>query len=345
VSQVPTAVLPAQPNIGTQARVARVLGYAVAAFALVELVRTVDLSGARELVTRVGPSGFVVLIPFAIQVVLEASTWRLLLARLGHHVRWVVALRTTLGAEGVRLCFPGGAVVGDSLRPVLFWQRGKVPIRDGAAVLAVRKLGQVGAQGVFLFLGAWAGSSLLAPVGVKMRMGGALPLVAAVGGGALLCAALLVGFVLARGDVASLAVRLVTGLTRGRLARWLQARRASYTALDAQLAVLLSRSPGELAYSGATALAGWLLDALETWLLLRFLGAPVSAGGAIALEATVSVVRALAFAVPGGLGAQDLGYHMLLIGAAGGPAAAAFVLLKRARDVTWSTLGLLSRPV
>jgi len=337
--------LSAPPRTGAPARAARLLAYAVAVLALFKLGRSVDLAGVGALLARVGPAGLVALTPFAMQVAIESATWRFLLGYLGHAVPWVAALRVTFGAEGVRLCFPGGAVVGDGLRPVLFWRYGGVPMRDGAAVLAVRKLGQVGAQGLFLALGAAAGGAFLAQAGQRLGLVGWLPGLALAVGALLVAAALLLGALLARGAVAARAERLLTRLTGGRLAGWLEQRRAGYAALDGQLAALIAQGGPVLALSGVTALAGWLLDALESYVLLRLIGAPMGLGDAIALEASVSLARALAFAVPGGLGAQDLGYHALLSGVAGGPGAVAFVLLKRVRDVTFSALGLLSRPV
>jgi uncharacterized membrane protein YbhN (UPF0104 family) len=98
-------------------------------------------------------------------------------------------------------------------------------------------------------------------------------------------------------------------------------------------------------WNAATALAGWLLDAAETWLLLRLLGASIGPGEALAVEAAVSVLQVVAFAVPGGLGVSDLGYHALVHGLAGEPVAAALVLAKRARDAVWIAAGLLARPL
>jgi len=333
------------PRVGASTRAARALAYLVAVIALFKLGRSVDLVGVGTLLGRVGPAGLVALAPFLLQVVIEAGTWRLLAGQLGHRVRWLPALRSTLGAEGVRLCFPGGAVVGDGLRTILFSRYGALPVRDGAAVLAVRKLGQISAQGLFLVLGAAAGGALLERSGAHLGLGPGLPWLSLALGAALVVLALLLGLFLARGAVVMRAELLLARLTRGRLAGWLARRRGVCAALDGQLSALLARGGRMLAASGGTALAGWFLDALESWLLLRLIGAPLGIGDAIALEACVSLVRALAFAVPGGLGAQDLGYHALLSGVAGGSAALAFVFLKRARDVTFSALGLLSRPV
>jgi uncharacterized membrane protein YbhN (UPF0104 family) len=149
--------------------------------------------------------------------------------------------------------------------------------------------------------------------------------------------------VLFHGSVATRLERWLTRRTRGRFGAALEAHREAYVALDARLRTLLGRHGGTLAWNLATALAGWLLEAAEAWLILRLLGVPVTAGQAIALEALVSVARSAAFAVPGGLGVQDLGYHALLRGVVGEPAAVAFVLLKRARDLTWIATAFLSR--
>ena len=61
-------------------------------------------------------------------------------------------------------------------------------------------------------------------------------------------------------------------------------------------------------------------------------------------EAGLSLLRNLAFFAPGGLGVLDLGY-MAYLGALGYPGAAtvgaAFVLLKRAKDLFWIAIGYL----
>ncbi len=56
------------------------------------------------------------------------------------------------------------------------------------------------------------------------------------------------------------------------------------------------------------------LTALEIWLALRFLGAPVSLTEAVVLESLIQAVSSAAFFVPGGLGVQEGGF--ILIGGA-----------------------------
>jgi hypothetical protein len=278
----------------------RALGYAVAALALLRLVQSIDLSGVGHLVTAAGPVLPLVLVPFIIQLALEAGAWHMFLGRLRYAVPWRAALRATLGAEGVRLAFPGGAAAGDALRPALFRRLAGVPLGDGAAVLAVRKLCHLFTQGVFLAIGAALGARAFAS-GAPPAAARGLESLAWIAAVALALAAVLLGLALFHGSLAARTERLLTRLTGGRLSRLLESRRITFAAVDARLRALLGGHVGAVAWSMSSALAGWLLDAGETFLLLRVLGAPVTAGEAVAIESAVSLVRAAAFAVPGGV--------------------------------------------
>src|SRR3990172_8141172 len=81
---------------------------------------------------------------------------------------------------------------------------------------------------------------------------------------ALTAGAVLLGLMLFHGSLASRAERFLTRLTRGRLSSFLEVRRASYGTLDARLRMLLGHRSAAIPWNAATALAGWLLEALET---------------------------------------------------------------------------------
>jgi uncharacterized membrane protein YbhN (UPF0104 family) len=89
-------------------------------------------------------------------------------------------------------------------------------------------------------------------------------------------------------------------------------------------------------------IAGLLVGALETWLVLRWVDRPVSIPASIALEATTQAVRHFIFFVPAGLGAQEaalMGVATLL----GIPheAALALSLAKRMREILFGVPALL----
>jgi uncharacterized membrane protein YbhN (UPF0104 family) len=89
-------------------------------------------------------------------------------------------------------------------------------------------------------------------------------------------------------------------------------------------------------------LGGWFAEAGETWVLLRLLGIDLSFAMVLAFEPVVSFARSAAFFIPAGLGVQDAGY-MAFLRQAGIPdavnRAAAFVLLKRFKELVWIAVG------
>ncbi len=84
----------------------------------------------------------------------------------------------------------------------------------------------------------------------------------------------------------------------------------------------------------------WLSEALETAVIAHVVGARLSVPAVLAVECAISLARSAVAFVPGGLGVQDLGYTTALA-ALGVPheTAAAFALLKRAKEIAWIASG------
>lgn len=70
-------------------------------------------------------------------------------------------------------------------------------------------------------------------------------------------------------------------------------------------------SYGRLAASVCLHMATWFFGAVEVWIVLHFLGYPVSIAEALVIESLGQAVRGAAFAVPGGLGVQEGGFIAL----------------------------------
>ena len=66
-----------------------------------------------------------------------------------------------------------------------------------------------------------------------------------------------------------------------------------------------------LAASLALHMATWFFGAVEVWIVLYFLGYPVSVAEALVIESLGQAVRGAAFAVPAGLGVQEGGFIAL----------------------------------
>jgi putative membrane protein len=112
-------------------------------------------------------------------------------------------------------------------------------------------------------------------------------------------------------------------------------------AIDLSIQGIYGRGGG-VAASFVLSLLGWLVGTGEVYLILQFLGHPVSWLNSLLLESLGQAIRGAAFAVPGALGVQEGGY-LLLAPLAGLPpdAALALSLGKRAREILLGLPGLL----
>jgi len=104
----------------------------------------------------------------------------------------------------------------------------------------------------------------------------------------------------------------------------------------------LYRDRKKVAASFGLNLLGWITGTGEVWLILYFLGHPVSWHEALLLESVGQAIRGAAFAIPGSLGAQEGGY-LLLAPLVGLPpdAALALSLAKRVRELVLGIPGLV----
>lgn len=87
----------------------------------------------------------------------------------------------------------------------------------------------------------------------------------------------------------------------------------------------------------------WIAGAVEIWLILHFVGAPLGLAEAFVLESLGQAIRTAAFIVPGAFGVQEGGY--LLLGSLFGLApevGLGISLAKRVREYSLGILGLLA---
>ena len=106
---------------------------------------------------------------------------------------------------------------------------------------------------------------------------------------------------------------------------------------------LLYRRHLTLINSCSLHLLSWLAGTFEVWLIMYFIGWPVTLTEALVLESLGQAVRSAAFFIPGGLGAQEAGY--LLFGLIYGlppEQGLALSLIKRLREVMLGIPGIFA---
>jgi putative membrane protein len=249
---------------------------------------------------------------------LNARAWQLLLPR-GRgsslpFVGWLVWVR-----EAVNGLLPVARVGGEVASARLLVHAG-VPGPDAAASVIVDVTVGLATQLAFTF----AGLGLLAAGHPGAALVRTVWIAAAVGVPVVL--------VLAAVQRAALFSRLAR-LARAIAGRRLEALASGAPRLDAAIDGIYRRR-GRLLRCAAWQLAGWAAGAGEVWIFLRFQGAPVGIGDALAIEAVVQAASSAGFLVPAALGVQEGAF--LAAGTAVGllpGAALALALARRAREV------------
>lgn len=270
---------------------------------------------------------FAVVLCFPVTLVTFFDTlgWRFAFAR--NRVDFPTLVAARLAGEAVNLATPTAALGGEAVKAWLL--RGRIPMAESLPSVIVAKTTITIAQGLFLLLGlaiAWTVAIPNSPLVRAMRWLLAIETVA------------LAGFVLVQ-------MRGVVGWGGRLLARWIQsAGHVSVTLkrVDQALIRFYREQPARLALSIAFHFLAWALGSLETYLILAFLGVPVSLMTATIIEAFGTAIRFATFLIPASLGALEGGYVATFTALGlSSTIGLAFSLVRRLRELVWVGLGLV----
>jgi putative membrane protein len=269
----------------------------------------------------------VVAFPFALVTTLDTLGWRFAFRR--NSVPFPMLFSVRLAGEAFNLTTPTASVGGEPVKAYLL--RPRVPLEEGLSSVIVAKTTIALAQGLFLLVGIALALTTL-PLASKLLRG--MAWLAAVE------ALALGGFVFAQqkrcfGGALRLLRRV--GLS------WGGEREAGAHRLDRALSVFYKYHRGRLVLSLLFHFGGWVLGSLEVYLILHFMGIPVSLTTALILEAFGAAIKAVAFLIPAGLGALE-GGNMAIFAALGlGVGVGLSVtLVRRLRELAWVAAGLVA---
>jgi len=293
------------------------------------LIGLVVRDGAADVMHVIGQAGFALLwlVPFhAVPLLLDAYGWRVLLrGRASLAFLWWVATVREAVSRLLPVLAVGGEIVGIRLAR---WR-----VRDASVVSAsviVEVLVTIAVQYAFSALGVVL---ILAATGGNHARTIALALVLS------LPLPIVTGLLLRRGGVFR-AIERFAANALGSEHRLLQG--IDGAKLDAEIDALMTRA-GTLVKAFVWQFLGYLIGALETYWALALLGHPVSAGGAIAIEALTQAVRHAAFMVPAGLGVQEVAVVLLAqMFGIDREVGLSLALVKRMREVIFGCAALVS---
>lgn len=329
---------PVKPH-GRRAVAWRVAGIAAGIALLVWAMRDVDPASLGASLVAVGPAVPLVLVPYGIGLVLHAEAWQILLAVRGTRVPLPSLVRAFMAAEAARMTLPAGEAVGESLATWSLATRFGVSWGRAIAAVAAKKAWVFATNGLWLLVALTAGrdalgrlAASLGPSGVWLPRATWLMAAILVAAGASMLA--LLQSPRARAIAASLSKRLPE-------------RFRVPPATAAQQAEPATTSLRAHAAAAFLLFAQWATEVFEAWLILDLLGVHLGAGEVIVLELGGALIRSLAFFVPGGVGVQDASY-IAVLAALGVPSAttagAAFLVIKRSKEIVYVALGLLALP-
>jgi len=291
-----------------------------------------------ELVARAGGRLPLALLPWPVSLACDAWAWRALMEPLG--LPRVTLLRLwsiRLVSEAVLLSLPGGSVLAEIVKIGVFCRLTGSAAAPVAAAVVAKKVLVIAAEVPYLWaaalLGWWKGASSRLTAAVFAA------------GWVAVAVAWTVGWATARAGWATRLARAAQAYER-KGGRWAALARPLVSLAGAETVVrkLLdgsraSRRGRRRAFTAV--LVAWSLEGVDLGVLAWAAGAPLRPWQALLCDAWAGFVRASAFLVPGGWGAQDLGLVTALetVGHLA-PSSAAWVdVMKRAKEVFFVVTG------
>jgi putative membrane protein len=288
----------------------------------------VQRAGVEEITLAFAKLGLlapVVLLPFGLVYLLDTLGWRFAFGEAGvPGVGFGTLARIRWAGESINTVLPSAYIGGEAIKVQLLHKRG-VPRMHSASSVVAGKTAQVVAQVVFIAAGAVAGAVIL-PRESPARAG-MLTITAL----ATAIVALLI-WLQQRGMFSTLAALLpVRALTR---------RAENLRQLDNRLFEFYRKDRRHFMLSTAAYFGGWMADTLEILLVSHLLGMPIDFSQALAIEAFISVAKALGIFVPGALGVQESGIVFLCYLFGLPPAlGVSYAIIRRGREVVYAAIG------
>ena len=321
------------------------IGYAglgLGVILIVYLFSKVDLQRSVELISSIGVSSVFILLPYLALHIIETVAWIRLFPGTVTVIPFLTLLKIQFIAETVSMTFPAGVAVGESLRPILCRRFLDIPVPAGVASVAVRKLMLGVAQGLYTIIGVIAGFSVMQAASVPMLGFEGLPFIMLGAGSAVFLLFLLFLLLLLNGKAAHKLHGLLMLVPFQRVKTWLLAKESGFLDTDKELKSFSAPFSGRLFLLIFIYLFAWFMLAIESYIILKLLGLEITFSQVLAIDTSLTMLRALFFFIPSGLGVQEIGY-LAFFQAIGMPDVqaygGAFVLLRRFKEVLWYAFG------
>jgi uncharacterized protein (TIRG00374 family) len=294
-----------------------------------------------EKIQAIGPSAFVIVLPYGFVFLAESLAWRLTI-RKDPLPRIAPMFLLRVATDALAYSIPGGVAVAEPMRPVLLRRECGVDMTEGIGSSIITKINIAVAQAVYILIGFSLVVVLYPDVAEQFGPGGGIRGLIAVAL-SLTIAVLLITLPFSGRRMEQVA-RALAHLPFGPLRRVLAKGEPYIIRLDAHVGRFARDHTGRFVLSLVFSFCAWVAVGVETFIILKFLGADPTITEAVALESTASLFRIVFFFLPGGLGASEVGFVTLLV-AFGFPdpitLAAAYIAVKRLKEAGWILAGYM----
>ena len=295
------------------------------------LIWHIGLSLIWETVERVGLVAFgVILTPFLAVYLLDTYGWSLTLGKWTGRVGFVRLFMVRMAGEAINVTTPTAMLGGEPMKAYLLTRYG-VPMVEGLASVVTAKTIMSLAQVLFMVSGL---AVTLWLVGGEHDVLVAVVSVGLLGFGVFLFLAVQ-RYGIGRG------LLLVAETCRIRSQR-LEAWRPRLLELDRTIHAFYGERRRTFFLSMGVHGVAWLTELCEVYAILYFLGVEPGWWSSLSIAAIGALIKGSVSFVPGGLGAQEGGYLLLLMALGYGEVTGiAFALIRRVREIVWILIGLV----
>jgi len=296
------------------------------------LVRDMDGDEILRHVQQVGSSGIGLAIAlYAVTFLADVAGWQLTFKTIPLNLRWLQRLYIVrMTGEALNNVTPLGAMGGEPVKAMLLKSRYGVSYRESGASLILAKTAILIALVFFLALGFLVlmpsehiQSSYKAVAGIGLAGFGTT---------------ITLSFLAQRFCLSSWLGRLAGGSA---LSHRLEAALCVIHEVEDRLVSFYTERRARFAGALALALINWLFGVVEVYVLMQFLGHPISFIDAWVIEAMAQLVRAGTSFIPASIGAQE-GAIVLACSAITGDSTLGFALsvIRRVREIVWIIGGI-----
>ncbi len=312
--------------------VALLLGLALVGF----FVSRSDLGEIKTQLLRIGPKFFFLLVSTGIAYLLVTIAWWLsfLQSREKAPVAALFVIRCV--GESLAQINPTNLIAGETLKAVLLKRRG-IPYKDGIVSLTISRF--------LVFLSAIS----LILVGIyaffdQLQFGGSVYSIYVIVGVFVALLALLLAL-LGNGRGIFYPVR-VAAAAIGRRFKTEKVNKfiEQLEEVDAELIEFYRTKKIHFLAAYILSVGHWIMGAMEFFLILYFLGLPVSFASCIAIEVGVMVFKALGAFIPGQIGVEEYASKLMLdlVNVSGSEVWITVAILRRARQLFWICAGFIA---